>query len=173
MEFTFQTEYDQKALTAMARALRKTARRKRSRRSHIFGWVVVLLAALLALPENGEAFSLGIREAVTFLAALAIVVALIFEDAINGYVARKRLLPGTEKSIVTFMEECYHSETEVGKSEFQYDKIQLLAETSNYFVFIFSASHAQLYDKRCLQGGSADEFRKFIEEKTGKTVESI
>lgn len=47
MEFQFETRYDQKGLTALARALRKTIRKKRSRRSHIFGWCIVALAILL------------------------------------------------------------------------------------------------------------------------------
>lgn len=39
MEFTFDTVYDQRAVTAMAHGLRKTIRKKHSRRSHIFaGW---------------------------------------------------------------------------------------------------------------------------------------
>ena len=42
-----------------------------------------------------------------------------------------------------------------------------------FFVFVFSASHAQLYDKRSLQGGTADEFRRFIEAATGKTVQPV
>ena len=46
MEIHVKTVYDQKALTAMARGLRKTVRRKRSRRSHIVGWVLVVLALL-------------------------------------------------------------------------------------------------------------------------------
>ena len=47
MEFTTTTDYDMKTLTAMARALRKTVRKKRSRRAHIFGWIVVLLGTFL------------------------------------------------------------------------------------------------------------------------------
>lgn len=62
------------------------------------------------------------------------------------------------------------SETEVGKSEFAYNKIAMIAETDRYFVFVFSASHAQVYDKSNLSGGSVSEFREFIIERTGKTV---
>ena len=49
MEFTFETSYNQKALTTMARALRKTVRKKRSRRSHILGWIVMIMGAFLAV----------------------------------------------------------------------------------------------------------------------------
>jgi len=40
MHFTCYTEYDRHALTAMARVLRLTSRKKHSRRSHIFGYAV-------------------------------------------------------------------------------------------------------------------------------------
>ena len=53
MEFTTTTDYDMKTLTAIARALRKTVRKKRSRRAHIFGWIVVLLGTFLLLPPAG------------------------------------------------------------------------------------------------------------------------
>ena len=48
----FQTNYDIAALTAMSKALRKTARRKRSRRSHVFGWIVIILVVLLSLAQS-------------------------------------------------------------------------------------------------------------------------
>ena len=91
----------------------------------------------------------------------------------NGYFAKKRLLKGTEKAISTFDPETpdfFVSETAVGKSEFSYDKIFLVAETQQYFVFLFSKNHAQINDKDSLTGGSADEFRNFIGEKTGKPI---
>ena len=40
-------------------------------------------------------------------------------------------------------------------------------------MFIFNEVHAQLYDKRQLQGGTVEEFRDFIQRKTGKPVERI
>ena len=52
MEFVFETDYDSKAMTAMARGLRKTVRKKHSRRSHIFGWIVIVLALLLSWPSD-------------------------------------------------------------------------------------------------------------------------
>lgn len=41
MKFTFETEHNQKALSVMAKCIRKTARAKHSKRSHIFGWIVI------------------------------------------------------------------------------------------------------------------------------------
>ena len=167
MEFTFETTYNAKTMAVMAKALRKTIRKKHSRRSHLFGWIVAVLGLLLA----GKNFAFDFRTAVTLAAVFTVLAALLFEDRINGFAAKKRLLPGTDKATAVFTEEGYRSETEVGKSEWSYDKILLIAETADFFVFVFSASHAQLYDKRSLQGGTADEFRRFLEAATGKQVQ--
>lgn len=51
MEFVFETNYDQKGITLMAKALRKTIRKKRSNRLHILGIIIIICAILLFLPE--------------------------------------------------------------------------------------------------------------------------
>ena len=98
---------------------------------------------------------------------------MIFEDKLNGYIARKRMLPGLQKATVTFKAEGYHSETEIGSSEFKYSTIMLLVETANYFVFVFSQNHAQVYDKKSMTGGTMEEFRAFIKSATGKEIQNI
>ena len=170
MEFTFETSYNQKALTTMAKALRKTIRKKRSRRSHILGWVVMIMGALLAVNSLRSGVVFNAKNIVTWLAILAILIVFIWEDALNGYIASKRMLKGTEKATSIFTEEGFASITEIGKSEWNYDKVMLVGDTKDYFVFIYSANHAQVYDKSSISGGTAEEFCRFIEEKTGKNV---
>ena len=87
MEFTFDTVYNQQAMTAIARALRRTIRKKHSRRMHIFGWIVIALVLVLSLPSGGEAWAFSPRMLVSWLAALAILIVLLFEDNINGAAA--------------------------------------------------------------------------------------
>lgn len=169
MEFTFETQYNAKTMSVMAKALRKTIRKKHSKRSHIFGWIVIFFGLLFVIVD----FSLHFRTVITSIAVLVLLIALLFEDKINGYAAKKRLLPGTEKSVTVFAETGYTSTTCIGKSEWNYDKILLIAETADFFVFIFSKSHAQLYDKRHLQGGTAGDFRRFIEAATNKRVQPL
>ena len=163
MEFTFETAYTPAAMAVMAKALRKTIRKKHSRRSHIFGMIVCIFGVLLAFSASEMNFKLLL----TLLAITVIVLALIFEDRLNGYIAYKRMLPGMNKSVVCFREELYHSETPIGSSDFPYNNIRMLAEHKDYIIFIFSKSHAQLYDKRTLTGGSCEEFKQFLTEKTG------
>ena len=173
MNFKFETTYNQEAVTAMARALRKTIRKKHSTRSHIFGVIVAIIAILLTLPIGDKELVLNFKTIVTWLAALAIILALIFEDRLNGYIARKRMLPGLAKSIVTFSEESYYSETELGNSEFKYTNILMLVESSNYFIFIFSQNHAQVYNKNSISGGTIEEFREFIKGVTKLEIHNI
>ena len=161
-EFTFETDYDISALSAMARALRMTIRKKQSRRTRIFGWTVTALGILVMA-------ALGIN-LVTLTAIVILVLFLLFEDRMNGYVAKKRVLPGTEHCKCQFFQNKFMSVTKVGKTEFRYDRIKYVAEDQRYFVFILSNSHAQAYDKKRLTGGDAGEFRSFIEDRTGQKV---
>lgn len=173
MGFTFVTRYDHKGVTAMAKALRKTVRKKKSRRSHIVGVAVIALALLLALPWGNRNNPFEFKDAVTLAVATVLGLTLIFEDRINGHIAMKRMLPGLESSTVVFKEDSYFSQTEVGKSEFKYDNIQSIAENEDYFVFIFSTNHAQIYDKKGLSDGNVEDFRLFIQQVTGKDVEKF
>lgn len=170
MEFTFETQYNTKTMAVMAKALRKTIRKKHSRRSHVFGCIVTALGLLLIISKG---FVFDFRTIITLAAVIIILIALLFEDRLNGYVAKKRLLPGTEKAVAVFSESGFTSTTDIGKTEWNYDKIMMIAETDNFFVFIYNQSHAQLYDKQHLQGGVVEDFRRFIETATGKQIQKI
>ena len=88
MEFKFETAYNQEALSIMAKAIRKTARRKRSKRSHVLGVIISVLALLLTLPLGDKEFVLDFRTIITWSVVAILFFTLIFEDKINGYVAR-------------------------------------------------------------------------------------
>ncbi len=173
MEFTFETTYDQKAIRAMAEGMRKTIRKKKNRRSRIFGWVIVGLALLLMLPVLRGEEEITIRKVVTGLAAIIMVVTLLFEDAINAYFAKRRMMAGTDFATAVFNEEKYISTTEAGKTEWKYENIEVMAENPDYFIFVFDMRYAQVYDKRRMTGGSVEEFRAFLSGKTGKEIYRI
>lgn len=173
MEFTFDTYYDQKATTAMAKALRKTLRKKRSRITHIIGWVVLILMLPVSLLPGEDGLVIDFRKIITWLALLAILAVLLFEDRINGWTVRKRMLLGQQRTVTVFGEDGYFSSTEIGKTEWTYGNIDLVVEMPAHFVFVFGQNHAQVYDKAKLTGGSAEEFRKFIEAKTNRPVQYI
>ena len=167
MEFVFETVYNREALTVMAKGLRKTVRKKHSRRSHIFGWIVVVLALLLSLPTEGGVEG---KDVVTWLVVAVLLLTLLLEDRLNGWIAKKRMLPGTDRAVATFSEAGYYSETAMGNTEWKYENISARAETKDYFVFVFGFNHAQVYDKRSLTGGTVEDFRTFIQGKTEKNI---
>jgi len=173
MEFVFDTVYDQKAVTAMAHGLRKTIRKRRSRRSHVFGWFVIALILLLTLPLDGAPLVIEGRTIVTWAAGLLILFTLLFEDKLNAWIARKRMLAGTDKAVCTFTQEGYCSESAMGKTEWRYENIGQIAEDADYFIFVFDKSHAQVYAKETMTGGTVEEFRAFISQRTGKEVVKI
>lgn len=173
MKFTFETVYNRESLTAMARALRKTLRHKRNIAVRIFGILVIVLSVLLLVPTGGETFKADFSTIITILAIMVIVFVLFFEDRINGTAASRRIMQGALGAVCTFTDDGYTSSLDIGKTEWHYENIMQSAETANYFVFLFDRSHAQVYDKRTLEGGTADEFRSFISEKTGKTVKKV
>ena len=173
MEFTFDTVYDQKAVTAMANGLRKTIRNKHSRRSHLFGWIVIILAVLLTLPRHGETLEIGLKTVVTWLAALVIFLTLLCEDKLNAWVARRHMLAGTDHAVSTFTSDGYTSETAMGTTQWRYENIEVVAENRDYFIFVFDKRYAQVYAKQGMTGGMAEEFRAFIAAVTGKEIQMI
>ena len=174
MMFCFETTYNQKAFTAMSRALRKTVRKRKNRFNRLLFGICALLVFLLTVGwisdgTNTESFNMS----VTWIAFLIMLLVVIFEDSINGYIGKKRMLSKMTCAKSVFYDGVYRSETEIGKTEFLYENIGIAAETKEYFVFIFDKNHAQVYDKSKISGGTADDFRRFITEKTGKTFLTI
>ena len=96
MGIQFETDYNMETLTAMAKGLRKTVRKKRSRRVHIFAAVVLVLGILTILATVAGGEPLGASGVVTLLAMLVVILVSLFEDRLNAWFAKKRLLPGTE-----------------------------------------------------------------------------
>lgn len=173
MEFRFETTYNQRGLTAMARALRKTIRKKRSRRSHIFGWCVVALAILLIAAGRMLEEPWTVRDTLNLGVGVILVVILFTEDQVNAFFAKKKMLPGTLVAKSVFTEESYTSATEAAVTEFHYETVRQICETADYFVLLLGRQHGQIYEKATLSGGTAEDFRTFITEKTGKPIAYI
>ena len=72
MGIQFETDYNMETLTAMAKGLRKTVRRKRSRRVHIFAAVVLILGLLTILATTAGGEPPGASGVVTLLALLVV-----------------------------------------------------------------------------------------------------
>ena len=173
MEFRFETDYDQETLTAMARGLRKPVRRKRSRRTHIFARIVLVIGLASTVLSIASKEPLRARNLLVPLAMLCVIYASLQEDRLNGRVAKRNVLPGTEHAGCVFGEDGYTIKTSVTESKFSYAQIRAVAEMPRYLVLALSNNQAQAFDKESLSGGTIEEFRAFLAEKTGKPIQMI
>ena len=58
-------------------------------------------------------------------------------------------------------------------SAFRYELIDALAESQDYIILLMKTRYAQPLDRRTLTGGTVEEFKRFLEEKTGKTFRRV
>lgn len=173
MSFTFDTTYDWDTMTTMARVLRKTLRKKESRRLHIFGWFLVLVTLGLSLMHGGGGAGITSRQIVDWIVIAALLVVLLGEDRINGYMAKKRIRPGMQTAKARFQRDGYLTQTANGTAQWKYEMIDLVAETEDSFVFMFGKSHGQIYKKSGISGGTAEEFSAFIQKMTGRPLQRV
>ncbi|WP_195279306.1 YcxB family protein [Clostridium sp. J1101437_171009_A5] len=168
MEIKIRTHYDRDALTAMARGLRKTVRRKKSRRSRIVGVVLMVLAFLfgagdLILNPGWKAWlDLGV--------AVVLLLILLTEDRVNGFLAGRKVLPGARDTETVFTEYDYTTTIQNAETRWSYESIRAIAEGENFIVLALSDRHAQVFDKRGITAGTPEELRTLLRDKTGLPV---
>ena len=173
MTFEIHSDITNRSMTIAARAMRRVLRRKRSIMWVIFGWTVFFINALLLIPFDGEPFALDVSTVISLLVEVMLLSVLLFQDRFNGMIACTHTLAGTKDYHVVFGEESYTVVTEVTTSTFRYELIDALAESQDYIIFLMKKRYAQPLDKRTLTGGTVEEFKRFLEEKTGKTFRRV
>lgn len=173
MTFEIHSGITNRSMTVAARAMRRVLRRKRSIMWVIFGWTVFFINALLLIPFDGEPFALDVSTVISLLVEVMLLSVLLFQDRFNGMIACKNTLAGTKDYHVVFGEESYTVVTEVTTSTFRYELIDALAESQDYIIFLMKKRYARPLDKRTLTGGTVEEFKRFLEEKTGKDFRHV
>ena len=168
MEFTFKMNYSQKAMTVMARAIRKGLQEEQDKRSKIIGWVFVALVILILLCS-------GITGWMKILAAFLITcfaAYLIWPDQINGFLAMKKLPAKMREGSWLFREDGYFSNSEAGESDFSYSNIFMMIESQGYMFLVFHDGKAQIIDLSTIQGGTPADFRRLLRRKTELTIQT-
>ena len=173
MTFEIHSDITNRSMAVAARAMRRVLRRKRNIIWAIFDWSVFFINALLLIPFDGEPFTLDAGTVISLLVEVMLLPALLFQDRINGMIACKNTLAGTKEYHVVFGEESYTVVTEVATSTFRYELIDAMAESQDYMILLMKKRFAQPLDKRTLTGGTVEECKRFLEEKTGKTFRRV
>lgn len=173
--FTIQTTYNQKALTVMACALRKTLRKRHSILTRIFtsaliAVFILFVASYFLIGEAGEnIFTLAFYIGTIVILSLI----MLMEDNLNGWIAGKQMLPNAKEAQTFFEADNYTNATAAIKSACTYEQIKVICETKGYIVFFLSKKHGQVFDKKGFQNGDLQSFRTFIMDKTGKAIQYI
>ena len=173
MTFEIRSDITNRSMAIASRAMRRVLRRKRSIIWAIFGWSVFFINALLLIPFDGESFTLDASTMISLLVEVMLLSVLLFQDRFNGMIACKNTLAGTKDYHIAFGEESYTVVTEVITSTFRYELIDALAESQDYIILLMKKRYAQPLDKRTLTGETVEEFKRFLEEKTGKTFRRV
>lgn len=167
MELTFQMNYDQKSMTAMAKAMRTVLQEQEDRKSKIIGWIFIALTVLILCFSK----TFGYRQILAIIAAMLFAGYILFQDQVNGILALNRLPKQMRTGTWLFREDGYFSNTEAGESDFSYENIFAMVEMDGYIFLVFHNKQAQIIDLSTVQGGTADDFRRLLRKKTQLTIQ--
>lgn len=158
-------------MTALARVTRKILRRGRNGPVRLLAWFVVLLESFLTAVyiRGGQSGWLT-----NVLLAAIMLAAILGEDWANGLVGLRNL-PASRREVNTAFEDgrCYVCRTQAGEEWWPYQQIMAVAETRDYFVLILDRRRGQVFDKKGLSCGTPEEFRSFIQKKTGQKPQFV
>ncbi len=169
MEFRFDMNYDRKALTAMARALRVGLQAEQNKKSLRLGWGLVALTVLI-LVFSGK---IGTVQIIGWILMTLFAAYLYWQDQFNGWLALLKLPKKLRKGEWLFREEGYYSNTEAGESDYLYKNIFAMTETDGYLILVFFERRAHIVELSTVQGGTAEEFRRFLRRQTSLTIQEV
>lgn len=161
---------DKNAMIALARISRKTLHSGRSRPVRRFAWFAVsaeLFLAALFLWVGADGWLTNLLLAGIMLACV------LSEDAVNGLIAFQQMLPANREVNVTFKEDHFVQRTQAAETWWDYRQIKAIGEDKDYFAIVLDKNHGQIYAKDSFTWGSPDEFREFIQRKTGRKIQKV
>lgn len=164
-----QTTIDKEAMTALAKMTRKTLRRG-SRPVRRFAWFAVAVELGLAYVS----IRVGDRGWVMNTVLAAIMLACILgEDTVNGRMSLRQILPDSREVNTTFKEDYYVHRTKAAETWWNYRQISAIGEDKDYFALVLDKGHGQIYSKKGFEWGNPDEFREFIQRRTGLKIQKV
>ena len=176
--FEVVTEYDKKALLAMNRIANKTFRRGRCLFHKIFSimlglWCLFGGGLLLLIFNELDTGERVIAIAGPVIGALSLFRGL-FYNRLSARASRKVMVEGTDRWTLRFGEEGLAGESGDGVgSAYPYSKVRGVYETGEYFLLQIDKLHGVIVDKNGFTQGTPADFREFICQRTGLTVQSV
>ena len=169
MEFTFDLNYDLKAMTAMARAIRVGLQEEQNKKSKIIGWGFVALTVLILLMSS----TFGWMQIAACILITLFAAYLIWQDQVNAYFAMKKLPEKMRTGRWLFRDDGYFSDTVAGESDYSYKNIFMMVESQGYMILVFHEGRAHIIDLSTIQGGTAQDFRRLLRRETSLTIQEV
>ncbi|MBQ7130570.1 MAG: YcxB family protein [Oscillospiraceae bacterium] len=169
MEFTFELNYDRKAMTAMAKAIRVGLQEEQNKKSKIIGWVFVALTVLILLTSG----KMGWMQIAGGVLVVLFALYLLFQDTVNGVLALWKLPEKLRKGQWLFRDDGYFSNTEMGESDYSYENIFAIVESVGYIFLVFHNGTAHILNVNTIQGGALPDFRRLLRRKTNLTIVEV
>ena len=169
MEFTFDLNYDLKAMTAMAKAIRVGLQEEQNKKSKIIGWGFVALTVLILLFSS----TFGWMQIAAAIIIALFAAYLIWQDQVNAYFAMKKLPEKMRTGRWLFRDDGYFSDTEAGESDYSYKNIFMMVESQGYMILVFHEGRAHIIDLSTIQGGTAQDFRRLLRRETSLTIQEV
>ena len=170
MEFVNRTVIGDKELAALSRGTRKAVRRRRGIVVRIVAGLIIALNLLFAWASWKVGDS---RWWVNVAVAVFLLVVTTREDWFHLKFSGRTVQPEAREVVSSFGPEGYTQTSKASDSRFQYDQIQSVCETPEYFLFYLDRHLGQIYAKNGFTKGTAMAFREFISRKTGLPVRNI
>ncbi len=177
MTYENTTRYDKNAVWALTLVFSRTVQRKRFLLRRLFLLVVggIALTGGLVLLMVFSALDTGSR--VICAAGLIVGVAALGE----GVFLRRIMAWSTRRSLwkqgdsmerrFIFSAEGFQGSQPGMETRFAYETVKGVWETEGYFVLQMDTGHGMVVDKTGFTQGTADGFRQFLAERTGKPAE--
>ena len=169
MEFTFDLNYDLKAMTAMAKAIRVGLQEEQNKKSKIIGWGFVAMTILILLFSK----TFGWMQIAACIIIALFAAYLVWQDQVNAYFALRKLPAKMRTGRWLFRDDGYFSDTEAGESDYSYKNIFIMVESQGYMILVFHEGRAHIIDMSTIQGGTAQDFRRLLRRETSLTIQEV
>lgn len=171
IKFSFKTQYDFKTFIRISRAARKTVRKQSSLILNICSIIAGVALMVKYFPKDGMELSLS--TVIICIAFCLMIVALLFQDVIEASFFKRATKPENMAVTTEFGDEEYVLRSEGGESNCKYSDIEALVEIKEGFILCLGNNIYKMLPKETLTGGNIDDFKSFIEKKTGKSIQLV
>ncbi len=171
IKFSFKTQYDFTTFIRISRAARKTVRKQSSLILNLCSIVAGVALVIKYFPKEGMEISLSM--VMIWITFALLLIALLFQDVIEASFFKRATKPENMAGTTEFGDEGYILRSEGGDINCKYSDIEALVEIKEGFILCLGNNIYKMLPKETLTGGNVEDFKAFIEQKTGKSIQLV